>query len=251
MARTWLVYIVILLAYGCMGKLSNPRLKEGKIQSTTEYPKFTDSTFANLESKTEISAFKWYNGDLVIDEKVQHYTQTENEKTTQGLKVTGYVFMDYKTRKAAEYAEFSDTAKPLQIFNLYDNVRLREGNIHSGDWLDTSTLSRNIYTLPDTSIENIVYKRAVRVYTHDMQGNPRNFIQIYYFRRDLSEDLGRIYFWQDSLTKAMRAPIVWVEERKEANSPQVLAKARLKFIADTLTPTEKKVFSAWHKNMER
>lgn len=217
---------------------------------TTTVNGYSDTSYSKQMTRWVFTSNKWYNGDLVIEEKVTTLNNSVNDSFTTRERIDCYVFMDFKSHKAAEYLTFNDTAKVLQTFNLFDSAKLTAGNVHVV-YPDTTTLSSRVSILSDTVVNNILYKRFSRSYTSSVQGRPPEYVQIYYLRPDLQENIGRIFFWRDSMTRKLKAPIVWAEEKPSVHSPIILMDARISFLADTLSKQEQKVFDTWKANMNK
>ena len=247
MNRLTFLFLLMIIISGCFQRSSTTDLPQGKILITTEYPSYSDSTYVHLVGNIRIPKRKWYWGDLVIEQNVTYHTEVRDGVSKDTLLTNGFIFQNFVTRTAAEYSVFSDAAKPLQTFSLDDTVQLIKGGRHKGVKYGTSHLPQNISLLPDTTYGGIRYKRILRAWDATPE-NSRRSVQVYYLRPDVSEDFGRLYFWADSTTRSLKAPIVCAEIKPSLTSPIVLGKAMLDILADTLTPAEEKVFIAWQKN---
>lgn len=179
----------------------------------------------------------WVKDSFAIEE-VRQLDIQENYKgvvTSQEYILCHYRFTDLRKGFVYEFGDFSDTALLIRKYTFGDSVKVFGGWGFNHNRISDGTSA----ILPDTLIDNITYKRVkVSRGTTDMP-----YTVLCYFRCDKK---GTIFDLIPSLSKAVGCPLVKIYISSPVRKGLHLIHG-VKFVADTLTENELKVFTAWEK----
>jgi hypothetical protein len=188
----------------------------------------------------------WYKDSLVIQEVAsKNYLYDSSWKESFVIGVLKYTFLDMRSMTFYEYKSFSDTAKMVERYLASDTAHI------PGGWAFYKYTPGEKYNgfgkakiLTDTVIDDITYKRITRLYTR--QGQMDNIVPEKYINYYRCDKKGMMMF---SLYRELneidcvcsRIDIIPTAEGYVTLSRQVF------YLADSLTPAEQKVFTAWEK----
>ena len=153
--------------------------------------------------------------------------------------VAAYYYLDLRTMMCKQYDNFKDTAMPVYNFVLKQEDHVPFWRFYlSKNTPQDSTIGMD---LPDTTIENVLYKRVKITYK-----NPKkNWYNVYYLKCDAAQNIVHINRTLEQLypgCKAVRSEMVDREKNTVANVFEY------KIISNTLTQTEKSIFKNWGEN---
>jgi hypothetical protein len=178
----------------------------------------------------------WFKDSVAIEE-VRQLNIHENAKgiKSQEYAIRHYRFSDLRKGVVYEYKSFSDTATLIWKYAYRDSVQVIGGwgfnYVRHGDG--------TYEILSDTVIDDISYKRAkVSRGTKELP-----YIIICYFRCDKK---GTIFNLDPFLSDIIGCPLVKIYNFSPVKKGLHIT-SEVKFLPDTLTSEELKVFAAWEK----
>lgn len=185
----------------------------------------------------------WYKDSFLIAEKYSIYIESDNRGMERWKTVVDHVvFIDARTDDFYVYSSFSDTAQFIKKYSQPDTGRVEEGWTFFQKKKAFSYDNKQL--LPDTTIEQIRYKRIMSS-GYESDGNIRvKNIQIAYARYDSPNPFIRIDLL---LSQELGYPIVRLD--RIAENVQWI-KVEYKYISDKLTSEELKIFDTWKKNIK-
>jgi hypothetical protein len=195
----------------------------------------TDSMKARFEPQCRI----FFSGNKSIQEVplLVFSSDTSGAQTTH-LKIKHYSYLDPTKNICYNYSSFSDTAQVLNMYESIDSVG------RDGGWNFLSTekfeydSSKN---LPDTLINDVSHGR-IKLFK---KFNSNSIYLIIYFRCDKKNTLVASF---KSLSDSIGCPIVRDDTYIKG---KLFMTTELKYISDTLSQGELKVFDVWERNVKK
>jgi hypothetical protein len=177
----------------------------------------------------------WFKDSMAIKEvKITGFETDTAGKQTMKEATQYYLFADLTTNSFYEYNTFSDTAHIRKDYFENDTSQVTDASeLYFKKKINDITPG----SLNDTTIENISYKRI------RFKRPGKNSICIAYLRCDVKSPLFEIYKYKGQI-----CPIAKTYDYAMDNSSSPVVSVEVKFLSDTLTSEEKKVFIAWEKN---
>ena len=183
-----------------------------------------------------------YDSTLIIEGQTVSIREINNNPPEISFSVDRYTFVDFRTKSFYVYLNFSDTAKIMDKYPQPDSGR------PEGGWFFFTNQHyiplANLTVVPDTTINDIVYKRVKSVQV-DPTVKEREVVRHYnaWARCDKKSALHR---YDNPLSELIGCPVV----KYEIYTPEFGSgfSMELEFLRDKLTPEEIKVFEAWRKN---
>jgi hypothetical protein len=180
----------------------------------------------------------WYQDSIGITEIRSFVTDEKIDGTiARYTKTTGYRLVDLKNKWVYEYNNFQDTAT---IRNKY---AFNDSTVWGGGWNFKRHSKHNIdnfYSLSDTVINNIAYKRYRKVYSF----NDTKFTSI----ELVNCDKRRTHFQLDtSLSNKIGCTVVSRYTYPTAY-PRAIISEEVRFISEKIPDSVLKVFAAWKRN---
>ena len=191
----------------------------------------------------------WYMDSLIVQEAGHvHINEDTNGVETWYSDVLYYTFIDLRTRSFYRYSSFSDTATMIKCcYTQADSVPVGGG----WDFYYHPAPKKVINTLPmpDTIINNKVYKRACSsVNPSEGSSSESEVRKIYYFDCSRKNSMFTIDYNISKL--ADHCPLVRIDYLPYKGGSKYMNISFIDFMADSLTGNEIKVFNAWKKNMK-
>ena len=193
----------------------------------------------------------WFKDSAVIYEfrvEMNAYgSLAEGRIVKSGYPVSSYFYLDLRTMMCQQYDNFSDTATAMYHIALKKQDAVPFWRFyHSGNApLDNPV---EIAALPDTTINNILYKRIKIPY----KKNPReSSYSIYYLQCNAPKNIFHMSPGLEKLypgCKAYRSEFVYVEKPVTKVGKQIPWVFEYKIIRNTLSKTEENIFEKWGQN---
>lgn len=179
----------------------------------------------------------WFKDNWVIKEvKVTKFKTDENDKQTVEEAVQYYLFANLDSNFFYEYGTFSDTASLKRKFFENETTKVTDATeLYFKKNIDYTGVPES---LNDTIVEDIVYKR---IKFRTKLGEDDVFT-IAYFRCDIENPLYVVNRYS-----GLNCPIVKVYDYPPDFS-RPIESLEVKYLSDTLTAEEIKVFNAWERN---
>ena len=192
----------------------------------------------------------WFMDSLIIGEG-SHVDIIEDEfgKVTYKTYAGEYTFIDLRTKTFYEYQTFSDTARIVDSYRQPDSGRNKRG----WNFFSTNTLfpEENLRDIPDTIINNQVYKRIesfkiVEITNPEEQkflGKGQKILLVGYLRCDsiksgLSLD--------KTIEKKTGCSVLRLDQIAPSDKSYLVTE--IESVSTKLTAEELRVFKAWERN---
>ncbi len=178
----------------------------------------------------------WFKDSLAIEEiKRVHQTQFDDNVTVIDS-IHHYSFIDLRTKAVYEYTSFSDTATLIRKYVHADSIPFERW----GFWIPTDLKIEVKCALPDTLINKVYYKRLKLV----LKQNNQDIQYVGFLRCDKK---GTMFDLVNGFSDKVGCPLVRLDVILSSYPPYPLSN-EIKFVSDTLSQEELKVFAAWEKN---
>ena len=181
----------------------------------------------------------WYYDSVAIEELATIRSITDTlQRTTVSFTIDGYRYIDLKSRSWGLYKNFSDTSLLIRTGALPDTAFV------DGGWtfyVNNLPMKGEPEILPDTIIASTKYKRIK--FSRVTRG-PASYI-IGYLRCD--KDKVKLFSLEKAYSDSVNCIMVRFNEFREGGSGP-FAFRELRFLSDTLSEKELKVFAAWEIN---
>ena len=236
-----LYFSVLLILWYFVGKSQI----EGVLQTTSYSPNFNGKYVEQRKNKI------WFKDSAVIYEfrveKQSYGSISEGTIVKSGYPVVAYFYLDLRSMMYQQYADFKDTTMPMY------NIALKPGDhapfwrfYHSKNAPQDNT--EQMAALPDTIIENILYKRIKVPY----KKNPKeSSYSVYYIQCNAPKSIFHMMPALEQLypgCKAIRSEFVYVENPVIRVEKQVARVFEYKIINNRLTEFEIRIFKNWAQN---
>ena len=209
------------------------------------FAKDYDSTTGGLKKSMVLPEFKLWRKDSSIIEEIKrtdHHTDTTGHTTIKTF-LDHYTFVDLKTGSYYNYSSFSDTAKLLKIYSSADRAELIGWDFTYYRGEKKTQITRPVEALPDTTIENILFKRYKIFF---LNNNPTNPVELGVMGYARCNKRGTLFDYGISLGTVQACPITRMDYMVTKADPLPLS-FQTEFVSDTLSQEELKVFAAWEK----
>lgn len=233
-------FIAIVVLHHFSSCLSGPPPVTGKtmevIEFTTRHYLPADTVLTN--PFWDFTSKIWFKDSFAIEE-VRQLNIEEGSKgvTCQSYDVLFYRFNDLRKGFIYEFSQFKDSAKLLRKYSSHDSITSIGGwGFHSIRHWDYQGITER---MSDTLINRTLFKRA-KIY-RSVKDIP--YVIFCYFNCDKN---GTVFNMDPDLSKSVGCPltkIYWSTPQKKG----LHMTSEVKFLADTLTAEESKVFAAWEK----
>ncbi len=242
MALKPLILLSIFISYflSCSSQKANKKNCGLAIARTRMYSK-TKNTYVIPDYFRD--AKKWFRDSIVIIEgdSISIKTDVFGNETFQVL-INRYVYIDLKKKIFYKYNTFTDTARIIKKYSLYDSGYIDD----KWNLFDSTSefTSQKYFQIPDTVINRIIYSRY-RVNSDRKSGSGESYknIETLYLRCDIKN-------FQLSYNKPLSFKTGCFVTRIENFQPELntCIYYEINMIRETLTKEEHKIFDAWEKN---
>ena len=181
----------------------------------------------------------WFRDSLIIEQILRYNTNTIHNVTTFSTTILQYLFIDLRKGLVYKYKDLSDTATIMEIYPVKDSGRVRRDalkkyfRLESIDYLSVESQGK------DTVIDGVWYKRDI-IWRQNRQwisklislrrcNQQNNLFTLGYF--GLPDDdcpITKYFLFSDT-------------------SAYPFITAELKYVADTLTAEQRKIFDTWER----
>jgi hypothetical protein len=188
----------------------------------------------------------WFKDSAVIYEL--RINLESKESTIEGTivkrsyPVWRYVYLDLRTMRCQDYFNFKDTAMPLfnYLLKSNDTVSLWRFFIPKTKY---DTLP-GMFTMKDTIMDNIVYKRVKVLYKYYPE---QNYFGVYYFDCNTKKNIFHLNRTLSDMYPNCKSNRIDFFD----SSGNVSIRNEYKIIKDTLSCEEECIFKQWQKNAKK
>lgn len=215
---------------------------ENRMGSCLTTVKELDTTTGKyVESEIFLGTKFWYFDSTVVQEVKRTSINTDtNSQTKISHYVHHYKYVDLRNEMFYNYSSFSDTARLLRKYQKTDPEAV-EGWNYFGSGIQFTKPSQ---TLGDTLMDGIIYNRFR---THCSWKNNDSLAERDAIEYSVCYKANPILQFQKIPDVENNCPIVRIDWLKPG-SDLISISFELKFISDTLTDEQLKVFATWKKN---
>lgn len=236
---------LLFLTRCTVAKMANSN-KEGVVLITTTFYNTLREPF-DSSSNSKLLLRKWFKDGFLIEEvRVWQINKDLQGHTTNQFALKGFVFKDIKRGRAYEFLHFSDSAKPVLSFDIKDSVKLVGGTIYRPASTQPFFSTKLPYSLPDTVINQIRFKRLGQTVLLDEMNTCTD---VYYLRSDLGDFFLNLFNINNEINNASPWKAVKVIRKPSLESEKLVIAYEISEISSQLSSEENRVFEAWKKKV--